>query len=115
METWRCPTCLAVLRERAAKRCPQCHSRLRKRRSRLDRLAALIVDRQNQLEAEHVFAASQPPSAPAWFDLPPDVEAGVAVEPEPSFQTDDVNSIVDALHRKARGERRAFPDANLFD
>jgi hypothetical protein len=240
MDTWRCPTCFAVLSQSGAKRCPQCHSRLRKRRSkpivlgetsRLDRQAALIVDRQNMLRSERVFVADETPRAAASVAAPhvdltrpepmtipeailedvhepvllaivekvvvaepepePVVEAVVVapeqeiVEPEgeaepvpsflelalaghavapppladddldtdidsiegeeaedepvPSFldlalaeqmvaprpadsvdldaaiQGDDVNSIVEALHRKARGERRAFPDVQLFE
>ena len=52
METWRCPTCLAVLLEHSASRCPTCHSRLRRRgrpivlgeTSRLDVQATQSID-----------------------------------------------------------------------
>ena len=88
MDTWRCPTCLAVLVESNAKRCPSCHSRLRKRRSqpivlgessRLDMQAALAVDKRNKKRGERTFTSNVAPSAPP---VPPRIDVP---EPEPEL------------------------------
>lgn len=103
VETWRCPTCLAVVPEGTTDRCPGCRSKLRKRRgqpiilgdvSRLDLQAALPIDRLNRLRLERGPWKYEPPATapvPAPVPTPSALELALA-EPDtsPVHHFDDV-------------------------
>jgi len=55
VETWRCPTCLAVLTEHEAKRCPLCHTKLRKRRS-----APIVLGETSRLDMQSTTSTERP-------------------------------------------------------
>ena len=88
METWRCPTCLAVLLEHSARRCPTCRTRLRRRgrpivlgeTSRLDVQATLPIDQLGRRPRERGYWNTE---APATLEERRASRRDVDLNPEP--------------------------------
>jgi hypothetical protein len=104
---------LTVLVESSARRCPSCHSRLRRRRKQPIVLG--VVDAREP-EPVAIGEIVEPTFVPA---PQPEPVATAASRADLDDALDgDVNSIVDALHRKARrvaGEPVEPPQVPRFD
>jgi len=133
VDTWRCPTCLCVLRESDTKRCPTCQSKLRKRRGRpfvlgetslLDAQATLPIVRQNRTRDERSYWNPERPAPvpqtvrPAWIHLThpaPEPVAFVEPEPEPEPETVFVEPAPEAVLVPAEPEPVPWFDEPDFE